>query len=145
MPKIFFQSLDDLRDFKVGDGPIIIVDDDQSQLEIFKVCYEVAQRGNELICYDNAEQLLKYLDQVQSSGVQMPALVILDINMPGISGFEALIKIRGHAMFAEIPAIFIFSTSSDEKDVEASKEYGANGFFTKPLDANEYIEFFKEI
>ncbi len=145
MPKRFFQSIEDLREFKVGVGPIIVVDDDQSQLEIFKVCYGESHKMNELICFDNAEALLAYLDDVQVDKKPMPSLVILDINMPGISGFEALDKTRKHSMFSEIPAIFIFSTSADESDIESSQKLGANGFFTKPLDANEYIEFFKAI
>lgn len=59
-----------------------------------------------------------------------PQLLLLDINLPGVSGFDLLVQLRKHDTFSLLPVIMI-STSDSEHDIHRSYRCGANAFFTK--------------
>lgn len=69
----------------------------------------------------------------------LPDLVILDLNMPRMSGLEFLTGVRKDTRFRAIP-IIILSTSAAESDVVASYARGANSYVTKPLELRAYEE-----
>jgi CheY-like chemotaxis protein len=74
-----------------------------------------------------------YADRVK---FPMPALVLLDIKMPFISGLEVLRWIRGQPPFAPLPVV-MFTTSSQECDVRSAYGSGANAFLVKPARLEE--------
>ena len=67
-----------------------------------------------------------------------PKLILLDLNLPGISGLDVLKRIKEIPFFKYVPVI-LFSTSDDPKDVKSSLEIGANAFMTKPNGYNNLI------
>lgn len=60
-----------------------------------------------------------------------PEMILLDINLPGMNGFEILQYVRSKTMYKHIPVI-MFTSSDDEGDVKKSYEYGANAYLVKP-------------
>ncbi|WP_153801188.1 response regulator [Foetidibacter luteolus] len=60
-----------------------------------------------------------------------PEIILLDINLPGMNGFETLQYIRSRSEFKTIPVI-MFTSSEDEQDIKKSYEYGANAYLVKP-------------
>ncbi|CAN5234628.1 hypothetical protein BH23BAC2_BH23BAC2_27750 [soil metagenome] len=60
-----------------------------------------------------------------------PDLILMDLNMPVMNGFECLKEIRSNPVFLDIPVI-IFSTSNYEKDIAHAEELGALGYLHKP-------------
>ena len=62
-----------------------------------------------------------------------PEIILLDINLPGMNGFEVLKYIRTQSGFKHTPVI-MFTSSEDENDVKKSYEYGANAYLVKPDD-----------
>jgi CheY-like chemotaxis protein len=75
----------------------------------------------------------------------MPAVVLLDINMPGLDGFEVLQRIREREAFAQLPVIMMLTNSDNPRDIERAAELGANGFQTKPATMKEYVRFFDSL
>jgi CheY-like chemotaxis protein len=72
-------------------------------------------------------------------GGLMPSLILLDIKMPHLDGFEVLTAIRGQAATAHLPIVML--TSSENKtDVERALTLGADDYMTKPLDPREFQE-----
>lgn len=67
-----------------------------------------------------------------------PKLILLDLNLPGISGLDVLKRIKEIPFFKYVPVI-LFSTSDDPNDVKSSLEIGANAFLTKPNGYNNLI------
>ena len=78
----------------------------------------------------NGKDAMQYLKELQLNSSK-PGMILLDINLPGISGLDILKGIREIEFFQSVP-IVIFSTSDNPKDAAAMMEFGANGYQTKP-------------
>jgi CheY-like chemotaxis protein len=88
----------------------------------------------------NGFEALEQLNKAKANGT-LPCLIILDINMPGMNGREALIRIRQSDDFKDIPVI-LFTTSSSELDKAFARKWGAE-FITKPLVYSELEQLAK--
>ena len=69
--------------------------------------------------------------EVSLDGRDLPSLVLLDINLPGVDGHEVLARIRKHERIAGVPVVML-STSSDPDEVRRCYEAGANAYLVKP-------------
>lgn len=90
---------------------------------------EVKDTLNLIIVDDGAEALLK-LRKFEEMKTK-PKLILLDLNLPGLSGLDLLKFIRDIPYLKSVPVI-LFSTSDHPDDVKASFEFGANAYLTKP-------------
>jgi CheY-like chemotaxis protein len=86
---------------------------------------------------DNGKEALTILRKLASNRVK-PRLILLDLNLPGISGIDILKEIRDIPFLRYAPVV-LFSTSDNIKDVEQSLEFGANAFVTKPTSYTDLI------
>ena len=75
------------------------------------------------------------LDALRAIAVAPPALLLLDLNLPTISGMELLAMLRGRADTAALP-ILIVSTEGGEADRAKALRLGASGYLTKPVDVD---------
>ncbi len=83
----------------------------------------------------------KYSDR-QSHPV--PAILLLDLNMPKKSGFEVLQWIRSQKEFKSLPVI-VLSTSNQEHDIRKAYELGANSYLTKPSNFDQLVQMVKMV
>lgn len=109
---------------------ILVVDDDDDSLRIIETIlrgegFEVALDRNAADALERAEKAL-------------PELIILDILMPGMSGVEALEKLRTKGKTARIPVILLTAKSQDE-DVLSGYRVGADYYMTKPFTAKQLL------
>jgi CheY-like chemotaxis protein len=116
---------------------ILIVDDDADDREIIKDAFCANNDKTEYVPLENGDALLQYLHEKGSNG--LPALIMLDLNMPGKDGREALREIKSNSTFQKIP-IVVFTTSSSDHDKQMSYESGANCFVTKPDTFDKLVE-----
>jgi two-component system response regulator len=70
---------------------------------------------------------------------ERPVVVLLDLKMPGVDGFEVLRQIKSDDALKRIPVV-VFSSSNDDDDRWRSYELGANAYVTKPVDFSEFLE-----
>ena len=115
---------------------IIIVDDDRETRELLAMAlqmedFEVTQAANGL-------RLISTLH------VDQPDLILLDVNMSWIDGFELCRAVRKNEDFKDIPVIFI-SARSSSADVKRGIEAGAADYFTKPIELQTLIARIKEL
>jgi two-component system, chemotaxis family, response regulator Rcp1 len=88
----------------------------------------------------NGQDALSHLEDLARPGpASAPALVLLDLNVPKITGIELLQFIRANAYFGELPVIIVTSSNA-ESDRTAAERLGANGYFHKPADLDAYQE-----
>lgn len=116
---------------------ILIVDDDADDREIIRDAFQANYDKADYIPLENGEALLEYLHRNAVNG--LPSLIMLDLNMPGKDGREALKEIKSSHSFVHIP-IIVFTTSSSQRDKEIAYELGASCFVTKPDTFNKLVE-----
>lgn len=107
---------------------ILVVDDEKNVTMTLKGLFTAL--GHEMLTALNGEEAIKIIDS------QAPSLILLDIKMPGINGFEIIKKLRQEK--PNIKIIIITTYASDTK-AEAEK-LGIDGFFPKPIDLNGLME-----
>lgn len=115
---------------------ILIVDDDADDREIMKDAFMRSGEEIEYIFIENGDRLIEYLNQ--NIVDNLPALILLDLNMPGKDGRETLKEIKENNRYNHIP-IIVFTTSSSHRDKMMAYELGANCFITKPDTFNKLM------
>ena len=113
---------------------ILYAEDDLDDLFMIRQAFEQFDGSTQLLHASNGFEAIEQLNQAKMEN-HLPCLVILDINMPGMNGREALIRIRQSDDFKNIPGV-LFTTSSSELDKAFAKKWGAE-FITKPLIFSE--------
>jgi DNA-binding response OmpR family regulator len=107
---------------------ILYAEDDPDDLFFVKEAFERYDRNIELLHAGNGLEALQKLNKMAEA---LPCLIILDINMPGLNGKDALIRIKQSEIFSRIPVV-LFSTSSSDGDRVFALKWGAE-LITKPL------------
>ncbi len=122
---------------------ILLVEDNPSDIEITKEAFAQGKIKNNLYCVEDGQEALDFLyhknKYSDTSKAPKPDLILLDLNMPKISGIEILEKIKKDKDLLSIPVI-ILTTSDRDKDVCVSYKLGANSFITKPVEFARFIE-----
>lgn len=143
---LFPIDIDQIPTFTQGEEDIIaVVDDDEDQLELIRRHYQRAARPNRLILFHGPGDFITYMKSVQGGLAAPPTLILLDINMPGKTGFEVLQEVRAMPGFEKIPLIVMFSVSPHNKDILQARQLGANAYLTKPTRAADYQRLFSTI
>ncbi len=106
-------------------GRIFMLDDDGIILDLYKELFEA--KGYEFFATTNAYKLLLYAKEVK------PDIFILDVNMPGMSGWEVLQKLRSDEDLKKIPVLML----SVSRDIDLAVAKGAAHFLNKPLDMDK--------
>jgi len=113
---------------------IFLVDDDPDDHFLFKEAMKKINVFSHITSlYDGSallDLLLKKGDSVSNTSAN-PDLIILDLNMPIMDGFDTLLKIKSHAALSSIP-VYILSTSQNSGDSKKAQDMGAKGFYDKP-------------
>jgi CheY-like chemotaxis protein len=121
-------------------GIVYFADDDPDDQKLVVEAFKEKIIELEWHFMENGEQLLDSLKSKKRS----PDLILLDLNMPVLSGLEALMEIRKNKKFIETP-IVVLSTSGLKKDKRLSYEYGANCFVQKPESFMKLVEITQAI
>ncbi len=117
-------------------GPVIIIEDDAEDRDFLKEVFQKLKYPNELIFFSDGQKALDFLN----SSKVVPFIILSDINMPKLSGFELRTKLKEDAELAIkcVPYLF-FSTALNQKDVINAYSTSVQGFFVKQ-DSIEEIE-----
>ncbi len=119
---------------------ILVAEDDPDDAELTVRALMAACPGTRiLVAHDGQETLdcLARQGDFQARPREYPALLLLDLKMPKLNGFEVLSRIKSDPRLNFIP-IVVFSSSREEQDVVHSYELGANAFVVKPVPLQEY-------
>lgn len=115
-----------------GVGPIINVDDDEEFHFLLNIVYNKTSVPNKLLNFASAEKCLTYMEAVRSGAEPMPVLILVDVNMPRIDGFDLVIELREMPEFADIPFIAMFTNSNSPDDMARAEMVGADQYYVKP-------------
>ncbi len=122
---------------------ILLVEDSDVDYETVLRAFRKGNLNNPVIRCEDGDEALDYLyrrNQFAALGAApRPALVLLDLNLPGTDGREVLEEMKSDEYLKDIPVI-VMTTSSDQRDVERCYKYGANSYVAKPVSFEGYME-----
>jgi CheY-like chemotaxis protein len=109
---------------------ILWADDDPDELMLMREVLQAMDSDFQIVEASNGKEALAYLEQAKLTGV-FPCLIVLDINMPVLSGRDTLVRLKQDREFEAIP-IVVFTTSSSPLDKEFCRHYNTE-MLTKPI------------
>ena len=121
--------------------PILLIEDDTVDAMTVKRSLKDLNVTNQLILTANGEEAL---DRLRNPQYEMPCIILLDLNMPKMTGLEFLKIVKHDDRFKRIPVV-ILTTSRNEQDRIDSFNLGVAGYMVKPVDYWQFVEVVKTI
>jgi CheY-like chemotaxis protein len=122
---------------------VLYAEDEESDAIFLRRAFGKAEIANPLVVVKDGQAALDYLTgrapYDNRDEHPLPALILLDLKMPRLSGFDVLKEIGARPELGAIPAVVLSSSSSDE-DVCIARELGARDYLVKPHDFAEYVK-----
>jgi CheY-like chemotaxis protein len=122
---------------------ILWADDDPDDIAIMREVLQNLYCGHHVVEVYNGRQALDYLQQAQEEAGQLPCLIVLDMNMPVLSGRETLVALKQDPVFKEIPTV-VFTTSKSPLDKAFCERHGTD-MLTKPMTFESLKEAMKQL
>jgi len=126
---------------------ILLVEDDPKDVELTLTGLDEYNLANEVVVARDGEEALeflfrrgKYADLPNGN----PAVMLLDLKLPKVNGFEVLEKVRADENLKMLPVV-VLTSSNEERDLVRSYKLGVNAYVTKPVDFHEFVNAVKEL
>ena len=124
---------------------VLMVDDDDGDVLMTREAFEYYKVRNRLHVVSDGEQALQFLRrQGPYADAPRPGLILLDVNLPRLSGMEVLAELKSDPDLLVIPVVML-TTSRAEEDIIRSYSLHANAFVTKPVDFEHFMEAIRQI
>jgi CheY-like chemotaxis protein len=124
---------------------ILLVEDNQDHAEL---TLKALDSGNQVVWVKDGEEALDYLQRrgrfATNGTAPRPGLILLDVNLPKVSGHEVLKRIKADDGLRSIPVVML-TTSDRDEEVVASYRSGVNSFVTKPVRFSDFVERIKAL
>jgi CheY-like chemotaxis protein len=126
---------------------ILIVEDDPNDLELTLTALVEYNMANEIVIARDGQQALDYLyrrGEFDARSTDNPAVMLLDLKLPKVSGLEVLQQIKSDEHLKMIPVV-VLTSSHEEKDMLRSYSLGVNAYVVKPVDFHAFVNAVKEL
>ncbi|MFX0020575.1 MAG: two-component system response regulator [Promethearchaeota archaeon] len=117
---------------------ILVVDDEPDIVNLTQKFLEL--ENYDTITCNNGKEALKIVEEKYPGIV----LILLDVMMPGLSGWEVLQSLKSNDLFKDI-LIVLFTVKSFNEDIQKGKALGADGYITKPFSGNDLLKYVKKL
>jgi two-component system response regulator len=123
----------------IRSGTILLVEDREDDVELALRAFHKTRLFNEVAVARDGADALDYLfaEGRHVGRIGAPEVVLLDLNLPKISGLDVLRRMRADVRTRRLPVV-VLTSSSEEQDVIASYDLGANSFVQKPVDFTQF-------
>jgi chemotaxis family two-component system response regulator Rcp1 len=121
---------------------ILLVEDSLADIELTLDALSGAKIANDVVVMRDGASAMQYLRSTTDG--HHPDLVILDLNLPRMTGHEVLAAMRADDSLRRLP-VAVLTTSSAESDVAQTYDLGANCFLTKPVNIDQFVHVVQSI
>jgi len=130
----------------VNPGKILLVEDNPDDVALTMRALKSHNITNDVVVAQDGAQALDYLfgGKGNPRAGELPAVVLLDLNLPKVNGLEVLRRIRAEEATRLLPVV-ILTSSDEERDVIEGYSLGANSYVRKPVDFVEFTEAAREL
>jgi CheY-like chemotaxis protein len=127
---------------------VLLVEDNPQDEKLTLRALRKLRLANEIVVVRDGAEALDFLfsrgPYADPAGQVLPAVVLLDINLPKLSGIDVLAQLRAQPATRTLPVVMLTS-SDEERDIIDSYRHGANSYVRKPVDAGEFAKAVAEL
>ncbi len=120
---------------------VILVEDNLADVELVRISIRELETPVELVHVGDGQELLNFLKTAVLAEI---AVIMLDLNMPRVSGIDVLRFMHEDSLLKKVPVV-MFTTSNSKTDILKCYELGAKAFVCKPLDIFEFNQAIRSI
>ncbi len=124
-------------------APILLVEDNPMDLDLSLRAFRKKKFANEILVARDGEEALAYFPRWDAGDV-LPAVILLDINLPKVNGLEVLRQLKAHERYRRIPVV-VLTSSREDRDLKAAYDLGVNSYIEKPVNFSKFIEVAEQI
>jgi CheY-like chemotaxis protein len=132
----------------VGSERILLVEDDQNQVRLIEHVFRQGRVSNPICAVTSAEEAISYLSgngkYSDREDYPLPCLLLLDLKLPGASGFDFLNWVRANPKFQRLPVV-VLTNSTNNSDIDRAYALGANSYLAKPVELDAFRAVVKAI
>jgi CheY-like chemotaxis protein len=128
-------------------GTLLLVEDDPGHARLIERNLRRALITNEIVTLSDGQQAVDYLLKEQTyagAGHALPLLLLLDLNLPGLDGYEVLTRLKADARTRHIPVI-ILTTTEEPYEIQRCYALGCNVYLTKPVEYDQFAEAMRRL
>jgi CheY-like chemotaxis protein len=124
---------------------VLLVEDDKGDVLMTREAFEFHKIRNPLHVVTDGEQAVQFIRRAGPfADAPRPGLILLDVNLPRLSGLEVLAELKQDPDLHLIPVVML-TTSQAEEDILRSYELHANAYVTKPVDFDHFVAAIRQI
>ena len=126
---------------------VLLVEDNDDDVVLTLRALRSQNVANDVRVVNDGVQALDYLfgrGQFAGQNGELPQVVLLDLNLPKVSGLDVLRQLRAHERTKLLPVV-VLTSSNEERDVVESYSLGANSYIRKPVDFQQFTEAAKQL
>ncbi|MGK6311989.1 response regulator [Neorhizobium sp. DT-125] len=126
---------------------IVMIEDDEGHARLIEKNVRRAGVNNEIVPFTNGNEALDYILGKDRSGMASQdryLLILLDLNLPDMSGIDILEKVKSNPHSKRLPVV-ILTTTDDEREIQRCYDLGANVYITKPVDYDSFAHAIRQL
>ena len=126
---------------------ILLIEDDPGHARLIEKNVRRAGVNNTIVPFTDGTSALQYLFGVDTGGrrlVKLPTLVLLDLNLPDMSGTDILARIKEDELTRRAPVI-VLTTTDDKQEIQRCYDLGCNVYITKPVEYESFAVAIRQL
>ncbi len=132
----------------LDDAAILLAEEDENDIFLMGRAFDRAGIPNRLVVAHNGQEAIDYLsgkgEYAQREKYPVPGLVLLDLKMPWMDGFDVLHWLRNHPEFDSLPVV-VLTSSKLQADIDRSRQLGVYDYRVKPHDFEELVRLLDDV
>jgi CheY-like chemotaxis protein len=126
---------------------IVMIEDDEGHARLIEKNVRRAGVNNEILPFTNGTDALDFILGADRSGTvssDRHLLILLDLNLPDMSGIDILEKVKSNPHAKRLPVV-ILTTTDDEREIQRCYDLGANVYITKPVEYDSFAHAIRQL
>jgi CheY-like chemotaxis protein len=123
--------------------PILLIEDSPVDVDLTLRAFSRQRLINPVIVARDGEEALDWLPR-WASGEPLPAVILLDLNLPRVDGLTVLRTLKSTPLTLPIPVV-VLTTSKEDRDIDTAYRLGANSYIVKPVAFDAFMEVTRQI
>jgi two-component system, response regulator len=123
---------------KIQEIKVMLVEDNPEDIAFTRIMLRKNELDRHLAVAENGRGAIQALEVLAKDKSEIPDLILLDINLPDISGIDLLTRLKGDSRFAKIPVVMLTGSNVDD-DIQRSYDLGASTYLVKPISKDALL------